>query len=110
MFYFRLDADLTEKLDRRIRRIGYTSRTEFFTAAAYAALYGFQADGGGAEGAATLPESVKDWLTEQIPDITDEQIQQDLQDLIAAHLTAVIAMKGVDVAFENTWEDIHCNR
>lgn len=107
MFYFRLDADLAEKLEKRIQRMGYASRSEFFTAAAYAALYGF-----GAEGdeknliAENLPESVREWLASGMPNATEEEIQKSLRNLIAENLTAVIAMKGVDVAFENTWEDI----
>ena len=106
MFYFRLDADLAEKLDKRIRRLGYTSRTEFFTAAAYAVLYGFKAKEEDADGGTNLPESVKEWLAEQIPNQSEEEISRGLMQLIAENLTAAIAMKGVESAYENTWKDI----
>ncbi len=105
MFYFRLEADLAEKLDKRIRRIGYASRTEFFTAAAYAVLYGFKAEEEEEEGT-NLPESVNEWLAEQIPKQSEEEIFRGLMQLIAENLTAAIAMKGVEAAYENTWKDI----
>lgn len=107
IFYFRLDAGLAEKLNRKILRLGYTSRAEFFTAVAYAALAGCERD---AENPDTptpsLPLSLKTWLGNTIPQISEEQILSDLQTIIRENLVPVIAMKGKDIAFASTWKDI----
>ena len=118
MFYFRLDAGLIEKLDRRIHRLGYASRAEFFTAVSYAVLLGTSADEttnqtstiqgqpGISQHLPTLPNSLKTWLGNTIPQISEEQILSDLQTIIRENLFPVIAMKGKDIAFTSTWKDI----
>ena len=99
--YIRISDSLAQKLDRRIKRLGYTSRSEFFTAAAYAAL-------GKTDSAndTPLPDSLKTWIEGKIPKETEEQIREHLLRIISDTLIPVIAIKGIDIAFENTWEDI----
>ena len=89
MFYFRLDAVLIEKLDRRIHRLGYASRAEFFTAVSYAVLLGTLADettnqtstiqgqSGLSQHLPTLPDSLKIWMEKSVPKISEEQILSD---------------------------------
>ena len=105
IFYFRLDAGLAEKLNRKILRLGYTSRAEFFTAVAYAALAGCERDAENPD-TPSLPLSLKTWLGNTIPQISEEQILSDLQTIIRENLFPVIAMKGKDIAFTSTWKDI----
>ena len=105
IFYFRLDAGLAEKLNRKILRLGYTSRAEFFTAVAYAALAGCERDAENPD-TPSLPLSLKTWLGNTIPQISEEQILSDLQTIIRENLFPVIAMKGKDIAFTSTWKDV----
>ena len=122
LFYFRFDAELIEPFDRRIQRLGYTSRTDFFTAVAYAVLLGIDAfetsdlsdiSANGKYSTSdknpdtpSLPLSLKTWLGNTIPQISEEQILSDLQTIIRENLVPVIAMKGKDIAFASTWKDI----
>lgn len=101
--YIRISDTLAQKLDRRIKRLGYTSRSEFFTAVAYAALSKTNPD---AEHTKKLPDPLQTWLETTLPKQTEEEIQKTLHDLIAETLIPAIAMKGTAIAFENTWEDI----
>lgn len=105
IFYFRLDAGLAEKLNRKILRLGYTSRAEFFTAVAYAALAGCERDAENPD-TPSLPLSLKTWIGNTIPQISEEQILSDLQTIIRENLFPVIAMKGKDIAFTSTWKDV----
>ncbi len=109
--YFRLESKLAQKLDRRIERAGYTSRSEFFTAVAYVVLYGMESKKGtqnarDSETVSKLPETVITWIHAALPRITEEEILAGLHEVIAEMLTPVIAMKGVDIAFDATWEDV----
>ena len=107
IFYFRLDVGLAEKLNRKIQHLGYTSRAEFFTAVAYAVLFGCERKAELPDTQTTsLPPPLKTWVEKNIPKISEEQIQRDLQTIIRENLFAVIAMKGVDIAYQNTWKDI----
>ena len=99
--YIRINDTLAQKLDRRIKRMGYTSRSEFFTAVAYTALGKTNQ-----ETTKDLPKTTRDWIDTNLPKQTEDEIQKTIHDLIAENLTAAIAMKGIDIAFENTWEDI----
>lgn len=105
IFYFRLDVGLAEKLNRKILRLGYTSRAEFFTAVAYAALARCERDAENPD-TPSLPLSLKTWIGNTIPQISEEQILSDLQTIIRENLFPVIAMKGKDIAFTSTWKDI----
>ena len=124
LFYFRFDAELIEPFDRRIQRLGYTSRTDFFTAVAYAVLLGIDAfetsdlsdisANGKCPASSNVPDaptpsppfSLKTWLGNTIPQISEEQILSDLQTIIRENLFPVIAMKGKDIAFTSTWKDV----
>ncbi|MDO5846152.1 MAG: hypothetical protein Q4Q04_04415, partial [Methanocorpusculum sp.] len=86
-------------LDRRIPRMGYASRSEFFTAVAYAAL-------GETQTGKTLTGTAAEWLKENTPRLTEDQIRHTLLTLIGETLTPVIAIRGVDIAFPATWKDI----
>lgn len=124
LFYFRLDAELIEPFDCRIQRLGYTSRTDFFTAVAYVVLLGEDSLETSASAknpqkerdtasvknpdikSTSLSAALKTWVENSIPKISEEQILRDLQSIIRENLFAVIAMKGKDIAFTSTWKDI----
>lgn len=52
-----------------------------------------------------LPQHVKDWIANTMPPLTEEEIIVCLHKVIEDTLLPVIAMKGVDMAYEKTWED-----
>ena len=95
--HFKMEKDTAQKLDTRIRRAGFSSRTDFFTAVAEAAL--------GSAGE-TLEQSVRDWIDTQTPTETEEQIEALIAETIREYLFPVLAVHGADVAFESTWKDI----
>ena len=64
--HFRMKQDTAQKLDTRIKRSGFASRTDFFTAVAEAAL---------GQASKNLEESVRDWIDNQTPEQTEEQIE-----------------------------------
>ncbi len=111
VIYFRLEDKLVQKLDRRIERIGYNSRSDFFAAVAYVTLYGDKTEnqplnGGKMETVSNIPENVKTWLRKTTPRISEDEILSGLHEIIEDMLLPVIAMKGVDIAYEHTWEDV----
>ena len=53
-----------------------------------------------------MTKNTRDWLDTNLPKQTEDEILKTIHDLIAENLTAAIAMKGIDIAFENTWEYI----
>ena len=94
--HFRMKRDTAQKLDTRIRRSGFASRTDFFTAVAEQVL--------GSAGDA-LEESVRDWIDTQTPAITEEQIEAVIEETIREYLLPVLAIHGAELAFERTWKD-----
>ncbi len=58
-----MEKDTAQKLDLRIRRAGFASRTDFFTAVSRAAL---------GEASETLDESLRDWINTQTPAQTSD--------------------------------------
>ena len=54
--HFRMRKDTAQKLDTRIKRSGFASRTDFFTAVAEAAL---------GQASEALEQSVRDWIDAQ---------------------------------------------
>ena len=95
--YFKMKRDTAQKLDTRIKRSGFASRTDFFTAVAEAAL---------GQASETLEQSVRDWIDTQTPTETEEQIEAVIDQTIREYLLPVIAIHGADVAFESTWKDV----
>ena len=95
--YFKMKQDTAQKLDLRIKRSGFASRTDFFTAVAEAAL---------GQASDALEQSVRDWIDTQTPTETEEQIEAVIDQTIREYLLPVIAIHGADVAFESTWKDI----
>ena len=95
--HFRMKQDTAQKLDRRIKRSGFASRTDFFTAVAEAAL---------GQASKNLEESVRDWIDTQTPEQTEEQIEALLNSTIREYLLPVLAIHGADLAFERTWKDL----
>ena len=95
--YFKMKQDTAQKLDLRIKRSGFASRTDFFTAVAEAAL---------GQASDALEQSVRDWIDTQTPTETEEQIEAVIDQTIREYLLPVIAIHGADVAFERTWKDI----
>ena len=95
--HFRMRKDTAQKLDLRIKRSGFASRTDFFTAVAEKAL--------GSAGE-NLEQSVRDWIDTQTPTETEEQIEAVIDQTIREYLLPVIAVHGADIAFERTWKDI----
>ena len=95
--YFKMKQDTAQKLDLRIKRSGFASRTDFFTAVAEAAL---------GQASDALEQSVRDWIDSQTPTETEEQIEALIAETIREYLFPVLAIHGADVAFERTWKDI----
>ena len=95
--YFKMKRDTAQKLDTRIKRSGFASRTDFFTAVAEKTL--------GSAGEA-LEQSIRDWIDTQTPTETEEQIEAVIDQIIREYLLPVIAVHGAEVAFESTWKDI----
>ena len=95
--YFKMKRDTSQKLDLRIKRSGFASRTDFFTAVAEKTL--------GSAGE-TLEQSIRDWIDTQTPTETEEQIEAVIDQTIREYLFPVLAIHGADVAFESTWKDI----
>ena len=95
--HFRMKKDTAQKLDLRIKRSGFASRTDFFTAVAEAAL---------GSAAQNLEQSIRDWIDTQTPTETEEQIEAVIDQTIREYLLPVIAIHGADVAFESTWKDV----
>jgi len=95
--YFKMKRDTAQKLDQRIKRSGFASRTDFFTAVAEAAL---------GQASESLEQTVRDWIDTQLPKESEEQIEALLDSTIREYLLPVLAIHGADLAFERTWKDI----
>ena len=95
--HFRMKKDTALKLDQRIKRSGFASRTDFFTAVAEAAL---------GSAAQNLEQSVQDWIDSQTPKQTEEEIESVIEQTIREYLLPVLAIHGADLAFERTWKDL----
>ena len=95
--YFKMKQDTAQKLDLRIKRSGFASRTDFFTAVAEAAL---------GQASDALEQSVRDWIDSQTPTETEEQIEALIAETIREYLFPVLAIHGAEVAFESTWKDV----
>ena len=95
--HFRMKRDTAQKLDLRIKRSGFASRTDFFTAVAEAAL---------GSASQNLEQSVRDWIDSQTPKQTEEEIESVIEQTIREYLLPVLAIHGADLAFERTWKDL----
>ena len=95
--YFKMKRDTAQKLDLRIKRSGFASRTDFFTAVAEAAL---------GSASQNLEQSVRDWIDSQTPKQTEEEIEAVIEQTIREYLLPVLAIHGADLAFERTWKDL----
>ena len=95
--YFKMKRDTAQKLDLRIKRSGFASRTDFFTAVAEAAL---------GSAAQNLEQSVRDWIDSQTPKQTEEEIESIIEQTIREYLLPVLAIHGADLAFDRTWKDL----
>ena len=95
--HFKMEKDTAQKLDLRIKRSGFASRTDFFTAVAEAAL---------GSAAQNLEQSVRDWIDSQTPKQTEEEIESVIEQTIRDYLLPVLAIHGADLAFERTWKDL----
>ena len=94
--HFRMKRDTAQKLDTRIRRSGFASRTDFFTAVAEKVL---------GSASQNLEASVRDWIDTQTPAQTEEQIEAVIEETIREYLLPVLAIHGAELAFERTWKD-----
>ncbi|HJJ48727.1 MAG TPA: hypothetical protein O0X39_07070 [Methanocorpusculum sp.] len=95
--HFRMDDTLAGDLDKRITRMGYRSRSEYFTAVAFITLYGKTAED-------SVPDEVCDWIEAGKPPLSEFEIRQNLLEMIHIMLMPVIAMKGQKIAFAKTWQ------
>ena len=95
--YFKMKRDTAQKLDQRIKRSGFASRTDFFTAVAEAAL---------GQASESLEQTVRDWIDTQLPSESEEQIGALLDSTIREYLFPVLAIHGADLAFDRTWKDL----
>ena len=91
-----MKRDTAQKLDQRIKRSGFASRTDFFTAVAEAAL---------GQASENLEQTVRNWIDSQTPVQTEEQIEAVIDQTIREYLLPVLAVHGADIAFERTWKD-----
>ena len=113
-YHFRLDSKTAKKLDSLIARMGYPSRSNFFTAAAYAALGEENEDADANAGVdanaemtcGSLPESVTAWLAKNAPALSEEEIRGRLMTVIDAMLMPVVALRGAALAADTAWEEI----
>ena len=111
-----MDSKTAKKLDSLIARMGYPSRSSFFTAAAYAALGEENADADADANTNTnanaemtcgsLPESVTAWLAKNAPALSEEKIRGRLMAVIDAMLMPVVALRGAALAADTAWEEI----
>ena len=95
--HFRMKHDTAQKLDQRIKRSGFASRTDFFTAVAEAAL---------GQTSENLEQTARDWIDTQLPSESEEQIEALLDSTIREYLLPVLAIHGADLAFDRTWKDL----
>ncbi|HJJ63879.1 MAG TPA: hypothetical protein O0X09_01740, partial [Methanocorpusculum sp.] len=82
--HFRMKHDTAQKLDQRIKRSGFASRTDFFTAVAEAAL---------GQASENLEQTVRDWIDTQLPKESEEQIEALLDSTIREYLLPVLAIQ-----------------
>lgn len=94
-----MEENIAATLDKRIQRLGYKSRSEFFTAIAYTILYG-------TTGNENYPESLKEWLKDNTTPLSEDQIKQRLIEIIRETYHPVIAMKGTQIAIRATGNDL----
>ena len=95
--HFRMKHDTAQKLDTRIKRSGFSSRTDFFTAVAEAAL---------GSASQNLEQTVRNWIDTQLPSESEEQIESIIEQTIREYLLPVLAIHGADLAFDRTWKDL----
>ena len=98
--YFRLKTKLPEKLDKRILRMGYSSRSKYFTDVALVTI------GEPEEGKSKLPKHVKEWIDKNKPPLTETEIKTHLEELIRNLLFPPLSLRGVDIAHETAWKDV----
>ncbi|MDO5847838.1 MAG: hypothetical protein Q4Q20_06075 [Methanocorpusculum sp.] len=113
-----MDSKTAKKLDSLIARMGYPSRSSFFTAAAYAALGEKNGDADANADAETnadanaemtrgsLPESVTAWLSQNAPALSEKEIRAKLTAIIDTVLMPVVALRGAALAADTAWEEI----
>ena len=82
--YFKMKRDTAQKLDQRIKRSGFASRTDFFTAVAEAAL---------GQASENLEQTVRDWIDTQLPKESEEQIESIIEQTIREYLLPVLAIQ-----------------
>ena len=97
MCSFRLAQKDVEKFDRRIKRAGFNSRSDFFSALVRIVI---------SEPKQNPKDTASAWILNQMPPLSEEKIEQAIEDAIRKHLFAVVAIHGADVAFERTWMDL----
>ena len=97
MCSFRIKQDDVDSFDRRIKRAGFTSRSDFFTALVRIVI---------SEPNQNPKDAASAWILNQMPPLSEEKIEQAIEDAIRKHLFAVVAIHGADVAFERTWMDL----
>lgn len=97
--YFRLPERLVKKLDRKLKRLGYSSRTDLFTAFVYLLLENSELQ---EEERKKQSENLLFRTALQIQGdnkLTETQISIRLRKLIDAVFKPAVAMKGVDAAY-----------
>ena len=97
MCSFRLAQKDVEKFDRRIKRAGFTSRSDFFSALVRIVI---------SEPKQNPKDAASAWILNQMPPLSEEKIEQAIEDAIHEHLFAVVAIHGADLSFERTWMDL----
>ena len=98
-----MKTKLTEKLDKRIFRMGYPSRSKYFTDVALVTI------GEPEEGKTELPKHVKEWIDKNKPPLSETEIKTHLEKSIYAMIFPVLALKGADIAHETAWKHIRTN-
>lgn len=105
--YFRLPESLVKKLDRKRKRLGYTTRADLFTAFVYLLLENIELQE--EEERKKQNENLLFRTALQIQGdnkLTETQISIRLRNLIDTVFKPAVAMKGVDAAYSAGVSDI----
>ncbi len=102
--HFRLERKLHKKLNSVIIRSGHKSKSDFISALVLSAVSG--PDAAEKETGITIPENAKDWIAENTPVLSEEEIRKRLLGMIDTMLMPVVALRGAAIAAESGWKEL----
>ena len=104
LIYFRLEPKLIRKLNSVIARSGYKSKSDFISALVLSAVSG--PDAAEKETGITIPENAKNWIAQNTPALSEEEIRKQLLGMIDTMLMPVVALRGAAIAAESGWKEL----